>query len=165
MELVNPGIFRANYLVCEIETKKKGWKVKRKDKDFVLLRSLLSKLYPGCVIPLLSETVLLKSTTETLDKNKHILQVFLDEVISHPLLSTAEFLHDFLSASDQDFEKQSIEAESLHAPRNVADCYTIEGATSITYNHALGEFCLKLNNSTQVLKSKFHELFFYYCID
>lgn len=149
-------MFRQNYIVCEIETKTKGWKVKRTEKDFLFLRTVLSKLYPGCLIPLLSESALSKNNSNSLIKNKRSLQHFLDEIVSHPLLSTAQFLKEFLKCSETEFDKQKSTCEA-NPPKDVSECYTLSGSASITYTHALGQFCLKVLNSAPTLKGKYHE--------
>jgi len=155
--MVNPGIFWQNYVVFEIETKAKGWNVKRKEKDFFRLRAILSKLYPGCIITLIPSNPLTKFDTLSLENHKLSLQHFLDETLAHPLLSTAEILTSFLSSADKDFEQQCLAAEALDAPKSVAECFTITGTASVSCNKSLAEYCVNLGNNSLTLKSKFFE--------
>jgi len=113
-------------------------------------------LYPGCLIPLLPESAFSKDNSNFLTKNKRSLQHFLDEITSHPLLSTAQFLKEFLRSSETEFDKQKSTYEA-NPPKDVSECYTLSGSVSIPYTHALGQYCLKILNSAPTLKGKYHE--------
>lgn len=155
--MVNPGIFWQNYVTFEVETKAKAWNVRRKEKDFFALRSALSKLYPGCVITRLPSKFLTKFDKQHLEKRRRCLQHFLDETLAHPLLCTAEILADFLSSSETDFERQLATAEASSPPKSVSECFSVSGSASVSYNHVLAEYCVKLNENSLVLKGKFSE--------
>lgn len=154
--MLKPGIFRQNYIVCEIVTKTKGWQVKRTEKDFLFLRTVLSKLYPGCLIPLLPENSLAKDNSNSLIRSKRSLQHFLDEIVSHPLLSTAVFLKEFLRCSETEFDKQKSACEAS-PPKDVSECYSIGGSVTITYSHNLSQFCTKILDSAPTLRATYHE--------
>lgn len=51
LKVVNPGIFRANYVGCEMEVEGRDRTVERRESDFFFLRSALARLCPGCAVP------------------------------------------------------------------------------------------------------------------
>eukprot|EP00826_Nyctotherus_ovalis_P001890 TRINITY_DN10348_c0_g1_i6.p1 TRINITY_DN10348_c0_g1~~TRINITY_DN10348_c0_g1_i6.p1 ORF type:complete len:156 (-),score=42.01 TRINITY_DN10348_c0_g1_i6:296-763(-) len=155
--MVNPGIFWQNYVAFEVETKAKAWSVWRKEKDFFALRTVLSRLYPGCIVTRLPSKFLTKFDKQSLEKRKRSLQHFLDETLAHPLLSTSEILADFLSSSEKDFKQQLAAAEASSPPKSVSECFSVSGSASVSYNHVLAEYCVKLNENSLVLKDKFSE--------
>lgn len=116
----------------------------------------MGKLFPGCLIPLLPETSLSKDNSNSLIRNKRSLQHFLNEVVSHPLLSTAQFFKEFLRCTETEFDKQK-SACNASPPKDVSECYTLAGSVAISYSHALGQFCLKLLNTVPALQTKYRE--------
>eukprot|EP00826_Nyctotherus_ovalis_P047809 TRINITY_DN5555_c0_g2_i2.p1 TRINITY_DN5555_c0_g2~~TRINITY_DN5555_c0_g2_i2.p1 ORF type:complete len:156 (+),score=37.50 TRINITY_DN5555_c0_g2_i2:703-1170(+) len=147
MRLVNPGIFRKNYVACDIETPSKGWKATRKEKDFYSLRKVLAKGYPGCVIPLLPETALTEFGESILAERMKVFQRFLNELLSHPLLATAVILICFLSYSEEKFNTVKNEQESVPPPKAVSGCFTLTGLANIHLTKSLSELCTNLHSS------------------
>jgi len=157
--MVNPGILWTNYLSCEIETQEKGWKVVRKESDFQDLRRILSRLYPGCIIPKLPKNVLTKFDPALQNKRHRDLQRFLDELMFHPLLCSASFLKDFLRAYPKEYDDKKLLCENMCSPGSPNECYTINGNTNVYYDKNLSKFCSKISDSAQLFKEKFNMYF------
>lgn len=153
--MVDPGLFRQKYAAFEVEVGRRKWRVQRRERDFYFLREILAKMYPACVIPLLPCNPLKEFTTNSMERRKECFQHFLDEILLHPLLSTATFLYHFLSAPDKDFEVQKYAFETLNPPRNVSECYSNTGVASVSFDKFLGQFCNKVTNSSPLLKENF----------
>ena len=155
---MNPGLFWQDYLLCDIETNEKGWKVQRKETDFLALREVLSKLYPGCIIPPLPKKLV--PTSDAVHKCKRAMQRFLDEIMEHPILSAAKPVRDFLEAAEKDFERVKVGFETAAAPKTVSECVTATGTAIVSFDHSLSQYCTKLSDSTLFLKEKFKEYYF-----
>jgi hypothetical protein len=145
MRLVNPGIFRKNYVACDIHTK--DWKVTRRETDFYSLKSILSKFYPGSIIPLLPKALLTQFDSSSLVKRKEYSQSFLNELLDHPLLSTSKILACFLSCSEEQFKAVKNELESLPPPKSISECYTVSGSAQIYLDKTLSEQCTNLHSN------------------
>jgi len=142
MRLVNPGIFRKNYVACDIETK--DWRVTRREADFYSLKSILSKSYPGFIIPLLPKALLTQFDSASLTRHKERFQNFLNELLMHPLLSISKGLICFLSYSEDQFKVVKNELESLPPPKTVSECYTVSGFAQTHLDKPLSELCTNL---------------------
>ncbi len=151
----NPGLFWPNYVECEIETAAKNWKVQRKEADFHALRKAFCKLYPGYIVPPLPKNLLTSSESADLNKRKRALQRFLDDTLTHPVLSGAAFLKTFLEAERAAFEAQNKTCENMNPPKSVAECITISGTATVSFDHALSQTCSKISDSALVLKDHF----------
>lgn len=147
MRLVNPGIFRKNYVACDIETLSKEWKVTRREKDFYSLRKVLAKGYPGCAVPLLPKAALTEFGESVLAERMKVFQRFLNELLTHPLLATSVILTCFLSYSEEQFSVAKSEQESMPPPKAVSECFTLTGFANIHLTKSLSELCTNLHNS------------------
>ena len=75
---------------------------KRTYDNFVELRDVLHKMYPGVKVPSLSSGSWFSESDITLiNKNKIILEIFLNDIIDHPILSRTDLVSEFLSAKEQ----------------------------------------------------------------
>lgn len=154
---MNSGIFKQGYIVCTIETPGKGWAVQRKEDDFTCLRKTLMKLYPGFAIPVLPKSYLKNLDPESIDHHKVKLCHFINEILSHPLLSRSKQIRSFLNNTDEEFERSKEEFESTLPPKTVSECITIKGVASVNYDKPLTQFCHKIFDSASKLKLIFTE--------
>lgn len=97
-EIIDEGFFYGKHLTFTIQTSPFGWKVKRKDKDFNVLRDYLVKAYPHILVPMCPE----HHSTKSIDKNflrkrEHLLNKFMSKCMQQEELKGCPILVDFLS--------------------------------------------------------------------
>jgi len=69
--------------------------------DFEKLREQLLELCPGCVIPPLPvKQILGKYADDLVEKRRDLLELFLQQVVAHPIASVCDAFHSFLSLSE-----------------------------------------------------------------
>jgi hypothetical protein len=94
-------MFTNNYIAYQVTTKPFDYMVRRRFNDFMWLRTLLVKEYPGFYIPPLPEKGVKRSFDEgyLLERMKG-LQIFLDQVAEHPEIKASIYLLSFLKCGD-----------------------------------------------------------------
>lgn len=97
-EIVDEGFFLGKHLTFTIQTSPLGWKVKRRDKDFNVLRDYLVKAYPHILVPMCPE----HHSTKSIDKNflrkrEHLLNKFMNKCMLQEELKGCPILVDFLN--------------------------------------------------------------------
>lgn len=101
MQAVNPGVFSAKYEVYTISTPLAGWVVTRRWASFSELREHLVKSCPGYIVPPLPKKPVKSFTPELMSERKELLQLFLNDVLEHPVLREAKFVSHFLATQDE----------------------------------------------------------------
>jgi len=120
--------------------------VRRRFKEFEWLRSRLSRRYLGCVIPKLPKKRVYGNFEPVFVEERRLeLQLFLNYVIRHPLLTKSLELEIFLSASRQGLaDAQDLTASSAES---------VVVASSSTVTSALGSIVGLFSSSTSLRSS------------
>lgn len=112
------------YSVCTLPF---NWTVQRKFSDFLWLRNLLNKLFPGISIPPLPKAVK-ASDDKLIERRKGYFESFLIELLSHPDIKSSKYMTDFLSISDEKIFKVKVkESEKVSFPKYLSDLETATG--------------------------------------
>ena len=103
-EIVDEGFFLGKHLTFSVQTAPFGWKVKRKDKDFNILRDYLVKAYPHILVPMWPE----HHSTKSIDKNflrkrEHLLNKFMNKCMQQEELKGCPILVDFLNYEGNEY--------------------------------------------------------------
>lgn len=104
---IKTGLLQKNYIAYQVVTRPFDYIVRRRFNDFVWLRDILQKEYPGFYIPPLPEKGLKRSFQEEylLERMKG-LQIFLEQISEHPEIKASIYMLNFLKCKSQDsFEK------------------------------------------------------------
>jgi len=119
-------------------------------------------MYPGYIIPPLPKKIEKNLEPHTLQKNKHFLQRFLDDVLKHPILKTSSLLLLFLSISaDKEFETKKKLYSKLPLPKEATDCRTIFGTASVSLTVPLQQYCSAVGVGVSNLKECFNKYAIY----
>ncbi len=154
---MNPGLFHSKYAVYVIATQPKEFQVERRYSDFSALRQEFFKHYPGYIIPPIPPKKVGKKLEPTfLQKRKIMLQQFLDDVLKHPMLRTSEIFMIFLSVPGKDWTKGL--AKLGPAPKDIAECRTIEGQAKVEWDKPAEAFTANVTSSAKRLKEHYNEL-------
>lgn len=114
-------------------------KVVRRQKAFSELRELLVKEFPGYVIPPLPKKAVKKLKPEFLEKRKEKLQLFLDNVLAHPLLKQTTTVWNFLTITDEKtYEKIK---SGYQIPHGISEFTTLEGKAKVSFDTDLDKIC------------------------
>jgi len=87
--------------IYHVKTHPFNWVVKRRYTDFIWLRTLLIKMYPGIPIPPLPEKTIKSLDEKLIQRRKGYFESFLTEILSFPDLKSSKYLTDFLSIQDE----------------------------------------------------------------
>ena len=137
-KVVDKGLFSSGSVVFRIDTPSKGWSVERKYKEFCELRRELDRLYPGNIAPPIYGPKNEKETNpKVMSGLRHVLQQFLDDILSHPLLNCSELIYYFLFIPVQNGKKvdefgKRIKLYALApAPKEIEEIKTYDGTAII----------------------------------
>ena len=81
----NLGYFGYKYEVYVLSVPLEKHDIERKYSDFMNLRTVLRRFYPGYIVPSLPKNAPYEFTKEILEHYKVEIQKFLNELFSHPL--------------------------------------------------------------------------------
>ncbi|KAL4474874.1 hypothetical protein ABPG74_001570 [Tetrahymena malaccensis] len=131
---VQSGLFGSVTTYYVIQTKPFGWEVSRKLEDFQWLQAILTKMYPGVVIPKLIQAKKIK--TEKQEKNrKTYLEHFLNLLVQNKDLKNSKFILDFLFITDEKIFKEKIkESDKFPKPKNIAYILNHDGFVRLDYS-------------------------------
>ncbi len=139
---MNPGFFSPNYDAYTIRTNPAGTTVQRKQTDFADLRTDLFRLYPAYVVPPVPKRPLKKLEPDLLEKRRQKYQLFLDDVMKHPVLRASEVVWNFLTVtSESEYDKKKRETDKIQRPRGPEECTTLEGKAIISYDNTMDHAC------------------------
>ena len=159
-KVVNPGVFKSNYSSYFIKTVPEGWVAERKYENFLTLRSTLCKMYPGYIVPPITNKVEKKLEKEDIDKKKHYLQLFLNDLMANPILRRANIFHLFISIpSEKEYEAKSKAYIKSKPPKYVQDYHTFEGIARVSFDAPLNKYCSALASRNTKLKELYREYF------
>lgn len=107
-EIIDEGFFLGKHLSFKVESNPLGWVVRRKDKDFNVLRDYLVKAFPHIVIPAAPEFHSSKSMDKAMiKKRENLLNRFMNKIMIQKDLRASPVVLDFVSYEDSKaFTKQ-----------------------------------------------------------
>lgn len=120
-KIVKTGMFSKNYVSYIVKTKPFGYEVQRRYSDFLWLRKILLRDYPGYFIPPMAEKNLGKNfDNEFIQERMEILQKFLNALAEHGELKASIYFLTFLKCEQTDqFEKVKKELNKFKYPISV----------------------------------------------
>lgn len=159
MKIVDPGMLKSKYVMYTIMTPSKGFSVERRYSDFVTLRQEMIKEYPGYVIPPLP----VKRITGNIDpsfvqERKVELQLFLNDILRHPLLWKYELIIDFLSLTPREWDAKVKQINKIVIPKEIEHYETIEGEAKLLFTEKTKEYSYRLLASTKDIKDCLSDL-------
>jgi len=134
---VDGGFFSSKYTTYTLKTSPFDWTVKRRYSDFEKIRELLSKLFPGFVIPPLPSKKFgnKRFEMEFITKRMAFLQKFIDLILSNEYFKSSELLLCFLNQADRNtFDNKLKELSGFTTPLYVEDFKTFDGKLKILFN-------------------------------
>ncbi|EAS01365.2 PX-SNX-like domain protein (macronuclear) [Tetrahymena thermophila SB210] len=153
-EIVQGSLFSiggSNLAIYHVKTMPFNWTVKRKQNDFIWLRNILIKMYPGIPIPPLPGKTMKSLDDKLVQRRKGYFESFLYEILSQPDLKSSKFITDFLSIGDDKIFKQRIkETEKCNRPKNLNEIETTSGKIYLNKNP-------ECNNHSQIISEYFTE--------
>ena len=137
--LVNEGgIFSKSYVTYLVKTKPFNFEVRRRFSDFEWLHNILMAQYVNCIIPPLFKKTSLKIISGgnkddlIINKRINIIDKFMKELITHPLLRNSQILYDFISIKDEKtFNNKKNIYNKLKTPQRVEEVKTLNGIMDI----------------------------------
>lgn len=134
---VQTTLFKSDYIVYEVYTSQTEWQVLRRYNDFIWLRQILQKLYPGLYLPPLPGKKMGNRRFETdfVEKRMTFLNLFLNGLLENQVFRASDALISFLSINDRaQLEFKMKQLDSLYSPQRLEDIETLSGKTKILEN-------------------------------
>ena len=140
------SFFSFSYPSYQVEIHPIGWKVTRKEADFLFLREYLRTKYPQHFVPPLILTRD-KLTEHALMKKEKYFTRFLINVLRNSDLRGSYFLQEFLSIEDQTAFEKLVEQRRLERlPEKLADYTTVYGKANTKSRTQTWQFCYNISN-------------------
>lgn len=119
------GFFSKNFINYTIHTKPFGYEVQRRYSDFLWLRNILVRDFPGCYVPPLPERGVKRSFEHDFVQLRMLyLQKFLNAIIEHKELTGSLYFLSFLKIKEMKaFEKAKKDMLKSKYPISVSSCY------------------------------------------
>ncbi|CAD8061070.1 unnamed protein product [Paramecium sonneborni] len=148
-EKIPGGLFSASYYTYIITTEPIGWNVQRRYNDFLWLREILSKLYPGRYIPPLPKKTVLKNDQELyLIKRMKFLEKFLQYLFQYELIRHDRWFQAFLSIKEEkDFKHIQKLSTQISRVTKLEQIISLDGQIQLQINDNLGSY----NNESALL--------------
>ena len=146
-EIISPSMFLPNYVLYVIKVMPLGVEIKRKYKDFEVLRSILGKLFPMTRLPFLNGNNRLSETEEiAIKKQKYMLEGFLNDLLMNTDFVACKVTEEFLTLKDESmFKKKFGEYEKLGEIKSIEDMATFTGTYDLIFTSKHYEFCEKVS--------------------
>ena len=146
------GIFSPSYTEYKIKTIPLNLVVKRKYKDFPWLREKLTIIYKTSIIPYINgiEESFRETEEEKAEKEKKILERFLNFLLNDPLIKTSNLLYDFLSIEKRnEFNKKKKEYENLKPLNGINSFKSLDGKVKICFNEKKDKYFDNIKESVE----------------
>jgi hypothetical protein len=146
------GIFSPSYTEYKIKTIPLNLVVKRKYKDFPWLREKLTIIYKTNIIPYINgiEESFGETEEEKAEKEKKILERFLNFLLNDPLIKTSNLLYDFLSIEKRnEFNKKKKEYENLKPLNGINSFKSLDGKVKICFNEKKDKYFDNIKESVE----------------
>ncbi|CAD8061303.1 unnamed protein product [Paramecium primaurelia] len=146
------GIFTSSYYSYTVQTDPLGWIVQRRYSDFLWLRELLCKIYPGInVAPLPKKTVLKNEKELYLQKRMKFLEKFLKSIFNCELLRHDKWFYAFLSSKEEkEFKQIQKLSTQVQKVTKLEQIISIDGKIQLEINENLNAYNLE---ATQLVNS------------
>jgi len=132
--------------------------VYRSQIDFNELKSNLVRLHPGCIVPPLPKKPVAKLEKQFIDIRRKELQIFLNKLLEHPLLSLSILVENFLNiANETDYKSIKANEGKIIAPTQVSEFTTLNGKASIRYTTQLERACHNIHTSSKQIRDEFYK--------
>ena len=132
------GLFSKSFVTYLVKTTPFNFEVRRRFSDFEWLHNILMAQYINCIIPPIYKKTSLKIISVgnnddlIINKRINILQKFMKEIITHPLLRNSQILFDFISIKDEKtFNNKKNIYNKLSTPTKVEQIKTLNGVMDI----------------------------------
>ncbi|CAD8184943.1 unnamed protein product [Paramecium pentaurelia] len=146
------GIFTSSYYSYTVQTDPIGWIVQRRYSDFLWLRELLCKIYPGInVAPLPKKTVLKNEKELYLQKRMKFLEKFLKSIFNCELLRHDKWFYAFLSSKEEkEFKQIQKLSTQVQKVTKLEQIISMDGKIQLEINENLNAYNLE---ATQLVNS------------
>ncbi|CAD8162170.1 unnamed protein product [Paramecium pentaurelia] len=149
---ISGGIFTSSYYSYTVQTDPIGWNVQRRYSDFLWLRELLCKIYPGkSIAPIPKKSVLKNENELYLHKRMKFLENFLKSIFKCELLRHDKWFFAFLSSKDEkDFKQIQKLSTQVQKVTKLEQIISIDGKIQLENNENLSAYNLE---ATQLINS------------
>jgi len=97
-----------------------------------------------------------------MEKRKAKLQLFLTDLLKHPLLQTSEIVMNFLTTeNEKEFEKIRKDFDKVARPKEVDECVTLEGNAKISFDEDLEKNSAEIHAGIHEIYDEFKKYFSY----
>ncbi|CAD8053120.1 unnamed protein product [Paramecium sonneborni] len=151
-EKIQGGLLSASYYNYIVNTECIGWNVQRRYNDFIWLKEILSKIYPGRYIPPLPKKTVLKNDQElNLLKRMKFLEKFLQYLFQYELIRYDKWFQAFLSIKEEkDFKHIQKLSTQISRVTKLEQIISLDGYIQLQLNDNLTTYN---NESTFLLSS------------
>ena len=131
------GIFSKSYVTYLVTTKPFNFQVRRRFSEFEWLRNILMSQYINCIIPpLYKKTYFMGINDYIITKRMRILNKFMNEILSNPLLENSQIFYDFITIKDsKEFSNKKNAYEKLYPPEKGEEIKTLTGEINIGFDN------------------------------
>ena len=127
------GIFSKSYVTYLVTTKPFNFQVRRRFSDFEWLRNILMSQYFNCILPPIYKKSYFMSINDYIIKKRiGVLNKFINEILSHPLLKNSQIFYDFITIKDtKDFNNKKNSYDKFYQPEKSEEIKTLNGEKNI----------------------------------
>ena len=116
------------------------------------------RLYPGYIVPPVPKKPLKKLETDFMEKRRGKLQLFLNNLLKHPVLRGSDAVWQFLTMeSEKDYEKFKKDVDKVPRPKEPIEATTLEGKATISFDKLLEESCTETHVGLRDISKEFKE--------
>lgn len=155
-KLVDSGFFKSDYAVYTVVTSPFSWEVNREFVDFIWLRQVILDGYPGIFIPPLPNTKNRGDLDErTLIKRQKLLNLFMQCLISHPLIIREEHLRIFLKQANTILFKEYVSSIDSKKLEDLEKFPSLEGklvGDLIDHSDSIKKLLLYYKKNAEIMK-------------
>lgn len=105
------------------------------------MRNILAKVYPGLVVPLLSEKSIQKNSNQVVEKRKVYLEYFLMEILKTPEFKNSKFFVDFLRLDEKKFRQVKKDSEKIGKPCSFENLINMNGYVKFKLDSNVKQSC------------------------
>ena len=124
---------------------------------------MLAKIYIGYVIPPLPPKKIASNLAQELIEERKVgLEMFLNDILKHPVLKHCEVFEDFISLNEKIWASK---VKSIMKTLNIENTnyITVEGNAKIHFTDELENKCNKIYEATRSIKDYYNEINYINC--
>lgn len=100
------------------------------------------KMHPGYIVPPIPKRGDKNLEQPYLQKKKHFLQLFIDNILSHPILRTSSLVFYFLSITlEKEYDSKKKACVKLPKIKEAKDARTMKSTARVGYDQFLQQYC------------------------